>query len=81
MGLFRNYRQEEEHLIALEVIESDRRTKTQFELRKKNSRMERIIATMAATALLYFLFTLLPKQNELDRSKEHPANNTQVVNF
>lgn len=81
MRIFRNYSQEEEHRIALEVIESDRRTKTQFELRKKNFQMERIIATLCALVLVYVIFfIILPNQrkNELDRSSQDQPAKEQV---
>lgn len=83
MGLkiFRDHHLEEEHKIALEVIESDRRTKTQYELRMKNHSMERVIATFIAVAVAYVLFFIvLPdqRQNELDRSKQSQAAQEQV---
>lgn len=78
----RNYRLEEEHKIALEVIESDRRTKAQFDLRKKNHQMERIVATLVfgiIVAIIVFII-LQPAQhkNELDRSKQSQPTQEQV---
>jgi len=81
LKLFRDYHLEEEHKIALEVIESDRRTKTQFELRMKNFNMERIIATLIALVVAYVIFfIILPDQrkNELDRSQQGKPTQEQV---
>jgi len=81
LKLFRDYHLEEEHKIALEVIESDRRTKTQFELHMKNFNMERIIATLIALVVAYVIFfIILPDQrkNELDRSQQGKPTQEQV---
>jgi len=55
---------------ALEVIESDRRTKTQYDLREKNRKLERIVATLVVALLAGFIIFFVlpkPKQNGLDR--------------
>lgn len=57
------YFEDKERLkIAKEVIESDRRTKAQFELKEKNRKLERVIATLVAVlAVGFVVFVILPK--------------------
>ena len=58
---------------ALEVVESDRRTKTQYELRERNRQLERIVATLAVALIAGFIIFFVlpkPKADGLDRRKE-----------
>lgn len=69
MGFFSN---EQKLKNALTVIESDRRSKTHYELREKNRTNQNLIATLIAVLILGAILFMLPKPKSdgLDRRNQ-----------
>lgn len=69
--------------IALEVIESDRRTKRQYDLMTKILRSERFIATLIAALVgLFIVFVVLPTPKpKPDQPEEISPLVKQAINF
>jgi heme/copper-type cytochrome/quinol oxidase subunit 2 len=70
MSFFRKYSQEEEHRIALEVINSRPRAKTEYELRKGNFFLVKIIATAIVGIIVAFFIFVLPKHQKNEGSSD-----------
>lgn len=70
MGLFSNNK--EKLKTALVVIESDRRSKTQYDLREENRSNKAVIATLIAVLVVGAILLMLPKPKSdgLDRRNQ-----------